>query len=301
MNSCATYSHRPAIRVLAIYRAPQFSPNSVAKDEAILNAVCDCLAAGNGNAPCPDGEPANIIISKVNECALTAEHLCNADVIVSMGRLPQTLALLEEAEERGAVVVNSSGGIRRCARSAVDRLMRANAIPAAPAGLGTAGAWLKRGDEAAQSRDDVVFAADSAALDAALERFRERGVNDIIITEHVPGDCVKFYGVRPFSFFRHYYPTDDGDSKFGDERLNGSAHHYPFSVEALRRDADRLAALTGIAIYGGDCIVRPDGSYAIIDFNDFPSFSRCRTDAATAIARRIASLIAAKGLRAAST
>ena len=49
-------------------------------------------------------------------------------------------------------------------------------------------------------------------------------------------------------------------------------------------NATRLAGLLGLEVYGGDCIVRQDGTFAIIDFNDWPSFSRCRNDAAKAIA-----------------
>ena len=45
-----------------------------------------------------------------------------------------------------------------------------------------------------------------------------------------------------------------------------------------------MARETGIVTYGGDAIVRADGSFCIIDFNDWPSFSRCRDEAADAIA-----------------
>ena len=48
-----------------------------------------------------------------------------------------------------------------------------------------------------------------------------------------------------------------------------------------------LAAAVGLQIYGGDMIVTNDGSLYMIDFNDWPSFSRCREEAAEAIARLI--------------
>ena len=97
------------------------------------------------------------------------------------------------------------------------------------------------------------------------------------------GDLVKVYGVRNTGFFRLFYPTDDGISKFGDERYNGMAQHYRFDKEGLQRKADLLAEAVGVDIYGGDCIVKADGTYCIIDFNDWPSFSRCREEAADAI------------------
>ena len=42
--------------------------------------------------------------------------------------------------------------------------MRSNGIPVAPL-TGNSGYWIKRGDEAAQSKDDVVFAADETERD----------------------------------------------------------------------------------------------------------------------------------------
>jgi hypothetical protein len=45
-----------------------------------------------------------------------------------------------------------------------------------------------------------------------------------------------------------------------------------------------LAAAVGLQVYGGDCIVTVDGAWYMIDFNDWPSFSRCREEAAEAIA-----------------
>ena len=44
-------------------------------------------------------------------------------------------------------------------------------------------------------------------------------------------------------------------------------------------------------IYGGDCVVAPDGTIRIIDFNDWPSFAPCRADAATHIAKAIMAAI----------
>jgi hypothetical protein len=98
------------------------------------------------------------------------------------------------------------------------------------------------------------------------------------------GDLVKFYGVAGSGFFRYFYPTDDRQSKFGDEQRNGDAHHYPFDETRLQQQMEQLAKAVGLQVYGGDCIIRSDGSWAVIDFNDWPSFSRCRPEAASAIA-----------------
>jgi len=42
-------------------------------------------------------------------------------------------------------------------------------------------------------------------------------------------------------------------------------------------------------VYGGDAIVQADGSFYIIDFNDWPSFSPCVNAAAEAISQLILS------------
>ena len=159
---------------------------------------------------------------------------------------------------------------------------------------GSDGYWLKRGDEAAQEPGDVVYCTDREQLARAVECFRSRGISDMTVRAHVVGDLVKFYGVLAPSgaaegegMFQVFYPGDDGMSKFGDEVRNGTPIHYAFSLNSLRADAERTARLTGVAVYGGDAIVRSDGSYCIIDFNDWPSFARCRTEAARAIARLV--------------
>jgi hypothetical protein len=61
------------------------------------------------------------------------------------------------------------------------------------------------------------------------------------------------------------------------------AHHYRFDLSNLQLQAEKLSTAVGIHVYGGDCIVRADGSWCIIDFNDWPSFSRCRVEASEAI------------------
>ena len=40
-------------------------------------------------------------------------------------------------------------------------------------------------------------------------------------------------------------------------------------------------------VYGGDCVVSATGEIRIIDFNDWPSFARCREEAGPEIAKCI--------------
>ena len=252
-----------------IQRAEQFSPNSVEKDLAILEAVAYRLRL--------QGHEVTI----QSETALAQGR--QPDFIFSMARLPEILAILKFFT---IPVVNAPAGVGNCARSKLEAIMTRIGTPMPPR-EGPDGYWLKRGDAAAQERGDVQFAADEAELAQKMAAMRQRGISDIVVSAHVPGDLVKFYGVRGTGFFRYYYPTDDGQSKFGDEVRNGVARHYAFSAADMQADVERLATAVGIDVYGGDCIVRADGSYCVIDFNDWPSFSRCREEAAVAIAELI--------------
>ena len=259
-------------KVLKVYRAERFSPNSVKNDRAIIDAVGELLEKKGFN------------VAGVPEHELSADD--DADIYLTMARSNESLTVLNKKEAEGGIVINPTNGIRSCRRSTIDKLMRTNGLPAAPL-KGEYGYWLKRGDETAQSQKDVVFAANADEKDNAMRSFKERGITDVVATAHVNGDVVKFYGVRGTGFFKTFYAGDGNYSKFGDERLNGKPQHYNFNINKLRDDAERLAALVGVDVYGGDCIVRRDGTYAIIDFNDWPSFARCRDEAAIAITQKI--------------
>lgn len=270
--------------LISIYRAERYSPNSVERDKAIMDAVCEKLST-------------RYTIYKTREEDIETEgmmlmlRLADANqphsgtplLVLSMARSRKALDILTQMEAEGARVINRAQAVLNATRTVIDRMMRENDIPCAPL-HGDHGWWIKRGDEAAQEKGDVRFAADDRKRDATIEEFHKRGITDIVTTAHVRGDLVKFYGVTGTAFFHTTYPTDGGFSKFGDESRNGTSRHTPFDIAALHGDASRLAQLTGIEVYGGDCIVRSDGSYAIIDFNDWPSFSVCRQDAAEAIA-----------------
>ena len=245
------------MNVLAVLRDPCFSPHSVAKDEAILKAVVRQL------------EERGCQVSVVSEQALTVPF--PPDIVLSMGRHDETLRRLKAM---GVRCINAPEAVGRCRRSTLQTIMQEAGIPIPPQ-EGTSGYWLKRGDSvAAMMPGDVVFAAETATLQQLQQGFRQRGITDMVVSAHVEGDELKFYGVRGTGFFRFFYADEE-------------ASHYAFSVEALRETAERLAAAVGLEVYGGDCIVRQDGTFCIIDFNDWPSFSRCREEAAAAIAERV--------------
>lgn len=271
-------------KTLLIQRAACYSPNSEEKDLAILQEVgCffdDAKIIGEGDFV-ENFSTYNQLISAESLGAVNAYYQ-----IISMARSPKALDCLEQLEQRGIRVLNSSVGIRACQRSNVDKVMRENHLPLPP-DEGDDGYWVKRADAAAQSKEDVCFCHDWAEVEKMRSTFMQRGITDVVAQAHVKGDVVKFYGVEGTGFFRYYYSGDDTETKFGDEERNGKPQYYSFSSFDLQTDAEKLACLLQTSIYGGDAIIQEDGSYVIIDFNDFPSFSKCRKEAAKAIFERV--------------
>ena len=271
-------------KTLLIQRAACYSPNSEEKDIAILQEVGSLL------------EDATIIseddfinrFSTYNQ-SVSSESVDFVNVnsqIISMARSPKALDSLEQLEQSGIQVLNPSAGVWACQRSNVDKVMRENHLPL-PSDKGDDGYWVKRADTAAQSKEDVCFCHDWSEVEKIKSTFMQRGITDVVTQAHVKGDVVKFYGVEGTGFFRYYYSGADTEIKFGAEERNGKPRYYSFSSSNLQADAEQLACLLQTPIYGGDAIIQEDGSYVIIDFNDFPSFSRCREDAAKAIVRRM--------------
>ncbi len=139
-----------------------------------------------------------------------------------------------------------------------------------------AGVFVKRGDLHALGPDDVQQAVGRAGLSATLADFARRGIAMVYVQQEAIGHVVKFYGVS------------------GSEYFNVIAQEGEVSEEiarALAEAAGVAAAALGLEAWGGDAVV--DGNrFAIIDFNDWPSFGRVRAPAARAIARRALKLLA---------
>ena len=260
--------------VVAIGRAASFSPNSIEKDAAIMDAVCRSLRHRGRQVVFYDED--------------RIDRLPEAPVYITMGRRPHVLEMLAEKEREGCVVVNGSAAVQLCQkRGLLEEKLRQAGVPMPTEAVSNGSYWLKRGDAPVQSVEDILFVKDKGQLEQALQQFHDRGIQDVVVSPHVEGDLVKFYGVMGTIFFHVGYPGDEGRSKLGHEQLNGKPHHYAFSEEQLKNMAERAATACGLTVYGGDAIVRPDGSFVIIDFNDWPSFSTCRKEAAEAIATRI--------------
>ncbi len=225
-------------------------------------------------------------------CVVTVdeEHLSNdikVDAFLSMARSDSALETLRQRVGERALVINSPSSVALCCnRRQLTDTLRWGGVPV-PADMGNDGIWLKRSDGTAQTPLDIQFAVTPEEATLKMQMMRDAGITDIITCAHVKGDLVKFYGVRGTEFFSVHYPSEDGNWKFGDEQHNGSLHYYDYCLADLHRLADRAAELAGLTIYGGDCIIDSDGKPTIIDLNDWPSFSRCREEAAEAIVRVI--------------
>ena len=275
-------------KTLLIQRAACYSPNSEEKDLAILQEVGSLL------------EDATIISEDdfVNRFSTYNQSVSSESVesvnaycqIISMARSTKALECLEQLEQSGIQVLNPSAGVWACQRSNIDKVMRENYLPLPP-DKGDDGYWVKRADTTAQSKEDVCFCHDWSEVEKIKSTFMQRGITDVVTQAHVKGDVVKFYGVEGTGFFRYYYSGDDTETKFGDEGRNGKPRYYSFSSSNLQADAEKLACLLQTPVYGGDAIIQEDGCYVIIDFNDFPSFSKCRKDAAKAIFERMKSAV----------
>ena len=126
----------------------------------------------------------------------------NLFVMCERGTVLDRLAAMEKA---GAIVVNAPAAIRNTYRHRMVELFARHRV-AAPVSWVVATdankprpadcAWVKRYDFHATQTDDVMYAASEAGWREALSRFAERGIPFVIAQEHVPGDLVKFYGVR---------------------------------------------------------------------------------------------------------
>ena len=261
--------------ILLVHRAHRFSPNCVERDAAVLDAIQQAL------------EARNFTVQHIDEDAITEEFLRTAPhLIISMARSKEALLKLAEWEKQeGNTVWNSSKSLLVNSRAEQTKCFALANISMPPTELLECPKstslrfplWVKSGGGDAEKETDVrYFACKQELLEATFPPQQA-----YVVSEHVEGDLLKFYGVAGTSFFYAYYPTNF--SKFGLETHNGAPRGFAFDRAALQQLANQAAALCGFTLYGGDCIVRSDGTFALIDFNDFPSFSPCAHEAAAAI------------------
>ena len=276
-------------KIAGIVRGNCYSPNHVGIDAAVFNETIRHLELAGYE-----------VTTYTEEDVLNREVL--EPVIFTMARSKEVVEKLKEYEIRGAVVVNSGYGISNCTREQMTRLLVDNNIPHPRSIItstkdhhiaqrlkeeGMDNCWIKRGDFHAIHREDVTYVRHIEEAEGILSEYALRGIPNAVINEHLVGDLVKFYGVAGSDFFYWFYPFNMNHSKFGHEQINGKATGIAFSVEDMHAICESSAQVLKVKIYGGDCIISPEGEIRIIDFNDWPSFAPCRDQAAPHIARCI--------------
>ncbi|MGD0288820.1 MAG: hypothetical protein ABSC63_04060 [Candidatus Binataceae bacterium] len=263
------------IQVMGVYREPEYSPGKVEADTAILDSVLDHLRASGAQATALDA------------ASFAAREFPVPHLVLAMCQGPHGLARLAAAEETGAVVINSALAIRNCYRDLLGAgLMRAGvpvpegvlvhtAVPLDLKPLRTidlsSPMYVKRGDLHALGPLDVQRVEGLEHLEATLMRFNRRGVQLAFVQQEVVGEVVKFYGVSGGEYFAAI--------------IENGAHLTDAQTRTLNRSTSIAASALGLEVWGGDAIFKGD-SFSIIDFNDWPSFSRVRAEAARAISRR---------------
>ncbi len=277
-----------------IARHPRYSPNSEARDEALFRSLVMNFALQG------------VSVATFDE-AVFENHppqLEKSTLILSMARSEAALHALSAAEESGVPVLNSPRALQKAQRTDFQQWFAESGHAAKywhtskltpelkvtlPFPL-----WWKRNNTATTSATDVQFVEHLTQLDEILS---EHANEDALLMEHIDGQLVKFYGVVDTNFFHAEPHSPKGFSKFGHEQHN---HHKDLAVSsqmwkqtfhAMHTAATQVAQQSGFSIYGGDAILREDGTFVFIDFNDFPSFSACLPEASEAIVQQSLSLL----------
>ncbi|MBR5332473.1 MAG: hypothetical protein IKV32_04140 [Muribaculaceae bacterium] len=276
------------ITIAGVMRAGAYSPNHIGNDTAIFNAVAEHL------------RKRGCIVNVYSEEQLIAGNVTE-DIIINMCREQKSIGLLQQMEDAGKIVVNSGYGIENCTRERMTRILMGSNIPQ-PESLmvntnemvidslekgGFTQCWIKRGDFHAIHKEDVTFVRHPQEAQGLLHEYFLHGITRAVINKHLVGDLVKFYGVKDTPFFHWFYPYDLGHSKYGHEEINGKSQGIEFDIEQLKQICQDAADALDVKVYGGDCIISPEGDIYIIDFNDWPSFAPCRDEAAPHIAKCI--------------
>ncbi len=270
-------------KIAAILRAGVYSPNHIGNDAAILNMVADQL------------RKRGCTVTIYNEDQL-ASGAVTENIIINMCREQASIDALQSAEERGCLVINSGFAIENCIRERLTRILVGSNLPFPESKIvdtnmavidmlesaGITRCWIKRADFHLQHKEDVSYARTAAEAQELVQEYFLRGITRAVIQRHIDGELIQFYGIAGSTFFYWYFPMHDG-RPLPEERISLDA--------TLRSTATRAATELGLTIYGGECILAPDGTLSLIDINDWPSFATCRPEASTAIAKAVLQLI----------
>ena len=188
-------------KIAAIMRAGAFSPNHIGNDATIMNTVAEQLRKR--------GCEVNIY---------SEEQFCTGNVsepvVINMCREQRSTELLQRLEDEGTLVINSGYGIENCIRERQARILLGSNIPYPESiivdtdevvkqrliRLGMQQCWIKRGDFHTQHAEDVSYVRSPHEAQDVLQEYFLRGFKRAVISRHLPGKLVKFYGVAGTNF-----------------------------------------------------------------------------------------------------
>lgn len=262
------------LKFAGIKRKEIYSPNHTTNDSLILSKTVDVLKKLDHEVRIYD--ESYIEVNDIEE-----KH------IFSMVQGLPGLLRLQELEWNGSFILNTPTSALNSYRTSMIQLLMKAGIPFPKSIIldknnmtedyfslfNAKKVWLKRGDVHAEHKEDVTLIYSKGELDTTFEEFSKRGIDKVVIQEHLPGDTIKFYGIRETDFLYWYY-------------LNGN-NHVPFDINEFKKLAFSSADVLGLDIFGGDVIISPNGSISVIDVNDWPSFAPVRDEAAEHIGQLI--------------
>jgi hypothetical protein len=215
-----------------------------------------------------------------------------------MCRLPQSIAELQRLEDNGALVINSGYGIENCIRERLTRILIGSNIPFPESvvvdtnehikdrlvKLGFTNCWVKKADGHAMHKEDVTHARHAEEAQELLQEYFLRGITKAVISKHLEGPQIKFYGVANTNFFHWYFPYKHDSAGMSEDVIK--------AMEKVVKDLCRqVAEELNVVVYGGECVACEDGVVRLIDFKDWSSFAPCRQEASTYIAKYVLNAI----------
>jgi glutathione synthase/RimK-type ligase-like ATP-grasp enzyme len=267
--------------LLGVYREKMFSPGKVREDAAILDGTLQALSGMGYTFQTIEAEALRRLVGGPEP-----SYPC----VLTMAQSAGALEILESQQKLGARIINSIASVRNSYRRPLIRLLQGAGLPIPRSEIVTIeeteakvsfqGAdtyWLKRGDVHAMETGDVARVGSAEELAAAIRHFKKRKIEEVLVQEQIDGDVIKFYGAGRDSYFRAF--------------LASTGEEVTSAAGELRGIASRAAQAIGLEIYGGDAVLTPKRDFMLIDFNDWPSFSRCCESAAHSIARYVADSI----------
>lgn len=277
------------IKIAGVMRSGAYSPNHIGNDAAIFNLVADELRKR--------GCEVNIYTEEQLAAGKVTEG-----IIVNMCREMRSIEHLQRCQDNGALVINSGYGIENCVRERMARILMGSNIPYPESIIVSTDeairdtlvkarisrCWIKRGDSHTMHNEDVTYVRHPEEAQEILQEYFLRGIKRAVINRHIDGEQIKFYGIVGTPFFYWLSASDSSSDRRGAAK-NRTAPD--FDEEKLKALCTAAADVLDVRIYGGDCILSPDGKMRIIDFDDWPSFAPCRQEAAVQIAKYIMSAI----------